>query len=82
MMKGEDNPAWKTHNTEDCRSKKFSKKMMSDSGDRSSSYNKKSGSSDYKKSYAIKKSTIRKEVRKVLKRREAGYSSSDSSDSE
>ena len=82
MMKGEDNPAWKTHNTEDCRSKKFYKKRMSDSGDRSSTYDKKARSGDYKKSYAIKKSTIRKEVRKALKRREAGYSSSDSSDSE
>ena len=69
MMKGEDNPAWKTHNTKDCRSKQYYKKRMSDSGDRSSTYDNKSRSSDYKKSYAIKKSTIRKEVRKALKRR-------------
>ena len=54
MIKGENNPAWKTHNTEDCMSKKFYKKRMSDSGDRSSSYDKKSRSSDYKKSYALK----------------------------
>ena len=40
MMKGENNPAWKTHNTEDCRLKKFYKKSMSDSGDRSLSYDK------------------------------------------
>ena len=81
-MKGEDHPAWKTHNTEDCRSKKCYKKRMSDSSDRSSSYDKKSRSSDYKKAYAIKKSTIRKEVKKALRRRDAGYSSSDSSYSE
>ena len=59
-MKGKDNPAWKTHNTEDSRSKKFYKKRMSDSDDRSSTYNKKSKSSDYKESYAIKSLQLEK----------------------
>ena len=82
MTKGEDNPAWKTHNTKDRRSKQYYKKRMSDSADRPSTDYKKSNRGDYKKSYAIKKSTIRKEVKKALKRREAGYSSSGSSESE
>ena len=81
-MKGEDHLAWKTHNTEDWRSKKYYKKSMSDSSDRPSTDYKKSEKGDDKKSYAIKKSSIRKEVKRALKRREAGYSSSDSSDSE
>ena len=41
MMKGEDHLAWKTYNTEDCRSKKYYTEIMSDSSDMPSS--------DYKK---------------------------------
>ena len=31
VMKGEDNPAWKTHNTNECRSKEYYKKRMASS---------------------------------------------------
>ena len=56
------------------------KACMSQVTDQNQTINSKKG--DYKKAYAIKRSTIRKEVKKVLKRRDDGYGSSDSSDSE
>ena len=42
MMNGEDNPAWKIHNTKNCRPKRFDKNKMADSSKKSDA--------DYKRS--------------------------------
>ena len=63
MMKGENNSVWKNHNTEDYKSKRYYKKKMAGSSGNSDPYNKRSRKGDYKKAYAIKRSTIGKEVK-------------------
>ena len=63
MMKGEDNPAWKTHNTEDCRSKIFYKKRMTGFGEKSEPDYKRYKRGDYEQSCAIKMSTLRNAVK-------------------
>ena len=62
IVKGEDNPEWKKNDTEDCRSNSYYSKGMAGSSEKSELDYKRSRKGKYNKSYAIKRSTIRKEV--------------------
>ena len=79
VMKGVDNPAWKTRNTKDCRSKEYYKKRMASSHKDEPPYKK--GKTYSRTSLAIKRG-IKKEIKKCLARRDAGYISSSDSDSD
>ena len=61
MMKCEDNSTWKTHNTRDYRSKKYYKKRISDSSDRSES--------DYEKSRRATTRKLTKSINLQLEKR-------------
>ena len=80
VMKGVDNPAWKTHNTSECRSKEYYKKRMA-STSRDEPDPKKKKYKGAMSNYAIKKG-IKKEIKKTLARRDAGYISSSDSESD
>ena len=81
-MKGADNPAWKTHNTSECRSKEYYKKRMTSTNTDESLHKKHKKTDKWVISnYAVKKQ-VKKEMKKCLARRYADYISSSDSESD
>jgi hypothetical protein len=77
-LKGENSTAWKTHNTDECKSKDYYAKKISGN---TSNYKGKNDGKSYsrnKEKAKTQKQSMRREIKRALKRREAGYSSSDS----
>ena len=79
-IKGESNPAWKTHNTNECKSKDYYAKKVNSKGSGNNNYDKDKKKNAYKRNKSYKQS-MRREIKRALKRRDAGYSSSDSDES-
>ena len=81
-MKGEDNPSWKTPNTNECRFKDYYKKRIASANPEEPLHKKsRSGKTYSRTSYAIKRG-IKKEIKKFLARRDAGYIRSSDSESD
>ena len=76
VLKGESSSAWKTHNTEDCKSKEYYAKKINSTS--TSNYKAKSDSNKNYSRSKERKQSMRREIKRALKRRDAGYSSSDS----
>ena len=80
LFNGEDSSAWKTHNMKDCKSKDYFKgKVAGNNKLQPNNHTKDKG--NYTKSYALKKQA-RKEVKRAMKRKDAGYSSASDSSSD
>jgi hypothetical protein len=85
-LKGENSTAWKTHNTDECKSKdyyakKISGNMSNYTSNYTSNYKGKNDGKSYsrnKEQAKTQKQSMRREIKRALKRCEAGYSSSDS----
>ena len=76
MLIGESSSVWKTHNTEDCKSKEYYAKKINSTS--TSNYKAKSDSNKNYSRSKERKQSMRREIKRALKRRDAGYSSSDS----
>ena len=69
-----------THNTNECKSKDYYAKKVNSKSSGNNNYDKDKKKNTYKRNKSYKQS-MRREVKRALKRRDAGYSSSDSDES-
>ena len=82
LFKGENSPAWKTHSTAQCKSKKYYENQLKPGNKRANkgSYSKERSNKRRKNMRASLKAEVKKSVKAAIKKRESGVSSSDDSE--